>query len=157
MKKIFNSRFFALIVLALVICTAFTSCTAPKAQTVSITDVTVAEDSTLTKDQLNAIATLVRNNTSAWSDFVAAYRGYDVLGDDANLSDYSATKEVNVEAAKKVLAKMAELRAIVDEVIAETGASSMKDMGKIMASIIPKTKGRADGKMINAIVKEKLS
>lgn len=50
-----------------------------------------------------------------------------------------------------------ELSAIVEEAITETGASSMKDMGKIMAAVMPKVKGRADGKMINAIVKEKLS
>ena len=50
-----------------------------------------------------------------------------------------------------------ELSAIVEEAIAQTGASSMKDMGKIMAAVMPKVKGRADGKMINAIVKEKLS
>ena len=131
MKKIFNSRFFALIVLALVICTAFTSCTAPKAQTVSITDVTVAEDSTLTKDQLNAIATLVRNNTSAWSDFVAAYRGYDVLGDDANLSDYSATKEVNVEAAKKVLAKYDEKSTLTYDSISAADIKNIVDAMKV--------------------------
>lgn len=50
-----------------------------------------------------------------------------------------------------------ELAVIVAEVIEETGATSMKDMGKIMAAVMPKVKGRADGKMINAIVKEKLS
>ncbi len=50
-----------------------------------------------------------------------------------------------------------ELSVIVEEAIKETGASSMKDMGKIMAAVMPKVKGRADGKMINAIVKEKLS
>ncbi len=50
-----------------------------------------------------------------------------------------------------------ELEVIVAEAIAETGASSMKDMGKIMAAVMPKTKGRADGKLINAIVKNKLS
>ena len=50
-----------------------------------------------------------------------------------------------------------ELEVIVSDAIAETGATSMKDMGKIMATVMPKTKGRADGKMINAIVKEKLS
>ena len=105
MKKIFNSRFFAFIVIALTLCTLFASCTGPAVQQISITDVTVAEGSTLNQDQLNAIATLVRNNAGAWNDFVAAYRGYDVLGSDANLSDYSETKEINVEAAKKVLAK----------------------------------------------------
>ncbi len=50
-----------------------------------------------------------------------------------------------------------ELEVIVADAIAEVGATSMKDMGKIMAAVMPKTKGRADGKMINQIVKEKLS
>ncbi len=50
-----------------------------------------------------------------------------------------------------------ELETIVVSAIAEVGATSMKDMGKIMAAVMPKTKGRADGKMINAIVKAKLS
>ena len=50
-----------------------------------------------------------------------------------------------------------ELEVIVSDAIAETGATSMKDMGKIMATVMPKTKGRADGKMINEIVKVKLS
>ena len=50
-----------------------------------------------------------------------------------------------------------ELEVIVADAIAETGATSMKDMGKIMATVMPKTKGRADGKMINEIVKAKLS
>lgn len=134
MKKIFNSRFFALIVLALVICTVFTSCMGPKVQTVSITDVTVAEDSTLTKDQLNAIATLVRNNSSAWSDFVAAYRGYDVLGEDANLGDYSATKEVNVEAAKKVLAKYDEKSTLTYDSISAADIKNIVDAMKVDVS-----------------------
>ena len=50
-----------------------------------------------------------------------------------------------------------ELEVIVADAIAEVGATSMRDMGKIMAAVMPKTKGRADGKMINEIVKEKLS
>ncbi len=50
-----------------------------------------------------------------------------------------------------------ELEVIVTDAISEVGATSMKDMGKIMAAVMPKTRGRADGKMINAIVKEKLS
>ena len=50
-----------------------------------------------------------------------------------------------------------ELEVIVSDAISEVGATTMKDMGKIMAAVMPKTRGRADGKMINAIVKEKLS
>ena len=45
-----------------------------------------------------------------------------------------------------------ELEEIVTAAISEVGATSMKDMGKIMAAVMPKTKGRADGKMINAFL-----
>ena len=47
-----------------------------------------------------------------------------------------------------------ELEKIVIETIAEVGATSMKNMGKIMASIKPKTAGRADGRKINELVKK---
>ena len=50
-----------------------------------------------------------------------------------------------------------ELVEIVKEAIAQTGASEIKDMGKIMAAVMPKTKGRADGKEINAIARELLA
>ncbi len=49
-----------------------------------------------------------------------------------------------------------ELKAIVKEAIETTGAASVKDMGKVMAAVMPKTKGRADGKEINAIARELL-
>jgi uncharacterized protein YqeY len=50
--------------------------------------------------------------------------------------------------------KVAEL---VDEVIAQVGASSPQDMGKVMGAIMPKVKGKADGSMVNKIVRQKLS
>lgn len=46
-----------------------------------------------------------------------------------------------------------ELEAIVKEAVTKVGASSVKDMGKVMAEVMPKTKGRADGKEINAIAR----
>ncbi len=46
-----------------------------------------------------------------------------------------------------------ELEEIVKEAVFETGAQSVKDMGKVMAYVMPKTKGRADGKEINAIAR----
>ena len=49
-----------------------------------------------------------------------------------------------------------ELKAIVAEVVAEVGAATMKDMGKVMPAVMAKTKGRADGKRINAIVRDLL-
>lgn len=50
-----------------------------------------------------------------------------------------------------------EIRAAVDEAIAQTGASSLKDMGKVMGPLMQKLKGRADGQKVQAMVKEKLS
>ncbi|MFP3811034.1 GatB/YqeY domain-containing protein [Bacillus sp. SIMBA_005] len=50
-----------------------------------------------------------------------------------------------------------ELLTIVKETIAETGASSKADMGKVMSAIMPKVKGKADGAVINRFVSEQLS
>ena len=50
-----------------------------------------------------------------------------------------------------------ELEQIVKECVEETGASSMREMGKVMQAVMPKTKGRADGKMVNQIVKKYLA
>ena len=51
----------------------------------------------------------------------------------------------------------AEIEAEVEKVIAETGASGMQDMGKVMGMTSKRLAGRADGKTISAIVKKKLS
>lgn len=50
-----------------------------------------------------------------------------------------------------------EVGKIVDEIIAETGASSMADMGKVMGLATAKVAGKADGKTISTAVKKKLS
>jgi uncharacterized protein len=50
-----------------------------------------------------------------------------------------------------------ELGAIVGDAVAESGASSPQEMGKVMSLVMPKVKGRADGKRVSAAVKEKLS
>ena len=46
-----------------------------------------------------------------------------------------------------------ELEQIVKEAVEATGAKTVKDMGKVMAAVMPKTKGRADGKEINQIAR----
>lgn len=50
-----------------------------------------------------------------------------------------------------------EIKKIVDQTIQEVSASSIQDMGKVMASLMPKLKGKADGSLISKIVKETLS
>lgn len=51
----------------------------------------------------------------------------------------------------------AEVSTIVDEIIAETGASSMADMGKVMGLASAKLAGKADGKTISTVVKSRLT
>jgi uncharacterized protein YqeY len=50
-----------------------------------------------------------------------------------------------------------EMLRIIEQSILETQASSLKDLGKVMKSVMPKLAGKADGKLINQLVKEKLS
>lgn len=49
-----------------------------------------------------------------------------------------------------------EVAAVIDEIIATVGATSAKDMGKVMGPVMQKLKGRAEGQKIQAMVKEKL-
>ena len=50
-----------------------------------------------------------------------------------------------------------EIRALVQEAIREAQATSAKEMGKVMALLMPKVTGRADGKVVSALVREMLS
>jgi uncharacterized protein YqeY len=50
-----------------------------------------------------------------------------------------------------------ELGAIVGDAVAESGASGPGEMGKVMALVMPQVKGRAEGKRVSAVVKEKLA
>ena len=50
-----------------------------------------------------------------------------------------------------------EMREIAKQVISDVGATSMRDMGKVMGAIMPKVKGKCDGKVLNAVIKELLS
>ena len=50
-----------------------------------------------------------------------------------------------------------ELQAIVGDAVAESGATSPKEMGQVMALVMPQVKGRADGKRVSNAVKEKLT
>lgn len=51
----------------------------------------------------------------------------------------------------------AELAAIVESAVAESGASSPRDIGNVMKLVMPQVRGRADGKRVSAAVKEKLT
>jgi uncharacterized protein YqeY len=51
----------------------------------------------------------------------------------------------------------AELERIVDDAIAENGATSLRDLGRVMADVMPQVAGRADGSAVSQLVREKLA
>ena len=50
-----------------------------------------------------------------------------------------------------------EIEEIIDDVISEVGATSIRDMGRVMAGVMHQVSGRADGSTVNQLVKEKLA
>lgn len=50
-----------------------------------------------------------------------------------------------------------EIKKLAQEIITKTGASEMKDMGKVLSELMPKVKGKAEGGMVSQIVKELLT
>jgi uncharacterized protein YqeY len=74
--------------------------------------------------------------------------------------DLVAAEEQELEVIQTFLPQQlddAEVRRIVEETIAELGASGPDDLGKVMGPVIQKLDGRADGRAANAIVRELLS
>ncbi len=81
---------------------------------------------------------------------------YEQSGREDLISQLKSEMEILMSYLPKQLSED-ELRAIVKEALSSTGATSVKDMGKVMAYVMPRTKGRADGKAINAITREYLN
>jgi uncharacterized protein YqeY len=50
-----------------------------------------------------------------------------------------------------------EVESIIDDAIAECGATSMRDLGRVMADVMPQVAGRADGSAVSQLVREKLA
>ncbi len=77
-----------------------------------------------------------------------------------NREDLAKKEEEELAVIERYLPKQmdeAELRAAVEGIIAATGASSPADMGKVMGAATKQLAGKADGKMISALVKELLT
>lgn len=77
-----------------------------------------------------------------------------------NRDDLAQTEKEEIEVISRYLPEQLseeELAAIVEGIIAKTGASSMRDMGKVMGMANGEVAGRADGKTVAAMVKAKLA
>ncbi len=76
-----------------------------------------------------------------------------------NRLDRAAEEEQELKIIQQYLPEQMseeEITRLVDQVIQEVGASSPRDIGKVMGKIMPQVKGRADGKLVQSIVKKKL-
>ena len=78
----------------------------------------------------------------------------------ANREDIVESLKREIEVLSKYLPEQLtkeEIEKLVEQAIVESEATSMKDMGKVMSNLRPKTAGKADGKLVSDIVKEKLA
>ncbi len=74
--------------------------------------------------------------------------------------DLATKEEAEIAILQEFLPKALsddELRGLVDAAIAETGATSPRDMGKVMGRLAPQTRGRADGKRVSELVAQSLA
>ena len=88
------------------------------------------------------------------------------LSDDEELQVLQRERKRRVEAIEgfraggredRAEAEEDELERIVDDAIAENGATSLRDLGRVMADVMPQVSGRADGSVVSQLVREKLA
>ena len=79
---------------------------------------------------------------------------------DAGREEQAATEERELALIEEFMPAPVdeeELERIVDDAIAETGATSLRDLGRVMADVMPQVAGRADGSTVSRLVREKLA
>ncbi|MDH3601153.1 MAG: GatB/YqeY domain-containing protein [Candidatus Tectomicrobia bacterium] len=100
------------------------------------------------EDTLNVISRLIKQRQEAIEQFRQGGRDDLIAKDTLQLEIYRSYQPEQMTED--------EIAALVDEAIAATGASSKKEMGSVMKILMPQVKGRADGKVVNTIVNQKL-
>lgn len=99
------------------------------------------------------ILSVVKRQVKQRKDSIESFR----KGNREDLADKESKELEILKAYLPEEIKPEELLAIVREAIAQTGAASGKDMGKVIKTVMAKAKGRADGKTVSAIVNKELS
>ncbi len=104
----------------------------------------------LSEEQVLAV---VQKQAKQRRDAIAQY-------EPAGRDDLAAKEQEELEIIEAYLPKQLgdeEIRRVVQEIVAATGASSMREMGKVMSATMEQLRGRADGRRINEIARELLS
>lgn len=74
-----------------------------------------------------------------------------------DIADQEQTELAIVEGFLPTQLSREQVLALAEEAVRETGATSAKEMGKVMSALMPKVKGQADGKLVNEVVRELLN
>jgi len=101
------------------------------------------------EDVLQVMSTLVKQHKDSIEQFTKGERQELVEKEQAELAV--------LEAYLPAPLSEDEIKKLVQEAIEAVEAASMRDMGKVMKYVMPKTRGRADGKLVNKLVKELLA
>lgn len=117
----------------------------------ALTEATKAEDASALDDQ--AVMAVIQREAKRRRDAAAEF---EQLGDQARAEQERAELAVLEVYLPKQLSE-ADIEAIARDVIADLGATSMKEMGQVMSAIMPKVQGVADGKAVNQVVRRLLS
>ncbi|HJM11638.1 MAG TPA: GatB/YqeY domain-containing protein [Candidatus Marinimicrobia bacterium] len=100
------------------------------------------------KEEMQVIKTLVKQRNEAIEMYTKANR-------DDLVSKEQSEREV-LETYLPQMMNAEELDALINAVIDETDAASMSDFGKVMPVVMQRSEGRADGKLVQSLVREKL-
>jgi uncharacterized protein YqeY len=85
-----------------------------------------------------------------------AVEAYRAVGSDEKAAAEEAELEILAEFMPEPLSED-DIETIIDDAIAENGATSMRDLGRVMADVMPQVAGRADGSVVSQLVREKLA
>ncbi len=99
------------------------------------------------------IITIIRKQAKQRQDSIAAYE----LGNRADLVAAEQAELAVLESYLPTLMSEKEVRERAQAVIDEVGASNMRDMGKVMGKLMAELRGKADGGLVNQVVRELLS
>jgi len=108
----------------------------------------VKESQLLDEETLEAIGTEAKRRKDSIKQF-----------QDGNRPEMAAQEEAELKILSAYLPKQMgeeEIRKIVQESIKESGATGAQEIGKVMKALMPRVKGKADGNLVNKIVKEEL-
>ncbi|WP_138493270.1 GatB/YqeY domain-containing protein [Paenibacillus pinistramenti] len=97
---------------------------------------------------LDILSREIKQRKDALQDFIKA--GRDDLAENLNAEIDIIARYLPEQLTEE------EIKVIVQQTIQETGASSKADMGKVMSALMPKVKGRAEGKLVNQAVQQLL-